>query len=184
MSRVRRFAAGLAWCGGVVRIRDLQPDDQEYMTSHLHIKVAEVLAKHPDIRDKSIWEILGVTQVDNVFVIENQQGDCDALIMIKKTPEQGDDAAFVWLVPGPSIYETPTAFLRATKDLGSKMLDAGPYNTIWSWVSVDQPPHLRWAINWLGFEITESNVEVEGRSGRFHKVELARGVLQQNQASN
>lgn len=162
-----------------MKIRELRSGDREYLLDNFRENVLDIVAKI----EGDVWEALGVDEVDHVFVIEDEAGNCGALMMIKQLPEDGPDSAFAWLVPGNSLDKIPLGFLRATKELGQRLMDAGPYNMVWSYVSSKSPVNIAWAVDWLGAEIVERNVKVEGREEPQHKVVLTRQMLQERQTA-
>jgi hypothetical protein len=158
-----------------MRIRELRPGDKEYLATHFRRDVADFVAAW----DKDVWESVGLENMDHVLVIEDGQGNCGSMMLIKQLEEDEEDTAFSWLIPGDHLEKSPIAFLRLTRrELCWRLLNAGPYRMVWSYVRSDEPRSIAWAVRWLGGEIVARDLILEGRDTPMHKVVLSRDMLQ------
>jgi hypothetical protein len=157
-----------------MKVRQMRDGDKEYFRVHLRSEIANFLASS----NKDFWEMVKLEEIDHVLVIEDVDGNCGSLMLIRQIEGDDEKTAYTWLIPGEHVDKNPIPFLRLTyKELGHRLLDAGPYQLVWSYVDAKSTRNIEWATRWMGAEIVERDLDVEGFDTPRHKVVLTRELL-------
>lgn len=108
--------------------------DLDWMRKNLRPSVIAELSEcglDPDERWETVMSWPGI----EISAIENNQGQCVALITVAKLPDEvRPKSGYVILLPSPMADEEPIGFLRAIKAWLAQAYDGKPYNELCSWV--------------------------------------------------